>query len=112
MIAQTVCSIVNTAQPSREDFNNPMAMSAGNAGWNAATMLITLIIMIVIVALVGYWLWNTCVAGAGKNDTGLFTFAKRADNVWQILGLFILLSLLCGSCCPMVGGGGMHAQVQ
>ena len=36
------------------------------------------------------------VAGAGKNDTGLFTIVKRADSMWQILGLYIVIALLFG----------------
>lgn len=101
MIPQTIHSIINTVRPAREDFVSAEASAQAMSGWSVLAMVITLIIIILIVVFIGFYLWNEVVAGAGKNDTGLFTFAKRADSMWQILGLFILVSLFFGGCCPM-----------
>lgn len=99
MITSTIHSIVASAQPAREDFyaadgSSPTAL---NNGWAMAVALITLVIIILLLSLIGKYLWNSCVCGAGSGP-GLFTFAKRADNIWQILGLYILASLMFGGC--------------
>ena len=96
MIASTIHSIVSSARPSHEDFdtsgNNQLTT---DNGWVIAASLITMVIIILILSLIGMYLWNEIVAGSGKGK-GLFTFAKRVDNIWQILGLYILISLLFG----------------
>jgi hypothetical protein len=105
MIPQTIHTLVNCASPAREDFVSTGGHSVANmSGWAVASMLITLIIIILFVTFIGYFLWNAVVAGAGKNDTGLFTCVKRADSMWQILGLFIVTSLFFGGCCPNGAG--------
>lgn len=98
MIPQTIQSIVQCARPSREDFvagSSEQSM----AGWSIAAMLITLIIVILFVTFVGFYLWNSVIAGAGKKDPGLFSCIKKADSMWQILGLWIIISLFFGGCC-------------
>lgn len=101
MIPQTIHTIVSATTPSREDFSssNGKPDSKFN-GMNVAIMLITFVILILLLSMIGFHLWNSVVAGAGKTDTGLFTFARKADSVWQIIGLFILTSILFGGCCP------------
>jgi hypothetical protein len=49
--------------------------------------ILALILSIAIVALVGKWLWNNIVID-------LFTIAKPARSVWQIIGLMIFLGLI------------------
>ena len=101
MITPTIHSIVASVQPAREDFyaadGDPS--STLKSGWVMATAvsLITLVIIILLLSLIGKYLWNSCVSGAGSGP-GLFTFAKRADNIWQILGLYILAALMFGGC--------------
>lgn len=99
MITSTIHSIVASAQPSREDFYAADGLSKPSMqnGWAMAVALITLVIIILLLSLIGKYLWNSCVCGAGSGP-GLFTFAKRADNIWQILGLYILASLMFGGC--------------
>jgi hypothetical protein len=49
--------------------------------------LISFMIAIIIVSFVGKWLWNNVVVD-------LFTIAKPARSIWQILGLMVMISLL------------------
>lgn len=51
------------------------------------SVLIAFVLTLVILAFIGQLLWNNVVVD-------LFTFAKPARSVWQILGLFIFLSLV------------------
>lgn len=52
-----------------------------------ATMLLAFIISLVILGFIGKYLWNGVVVD-------LFSIAKPAKSIWQIIGLMILLSLL------------------
>ena len=101
MIPQTIHALVSAAAPSREDFENVSEYQSKTKGVGVITILITLVIMIFLVAYIGFLLWNAVIAGAGKDDTGLFTFAKKAESIWEILGLFVFTSLFVGGCCPM-----------
>ncbi len=49
--------------------------------------LITFIIALVLLSLIGKLLWNGVVVD-------LLSFARPAKSIWQILGLFIFVSLL------------------
>ena len=100
MIPQTIHSLVSAATPSREDFKDNTAYHNHTQSISVFTMLLTLVLVVVLVTFIGYVLWNNVIAGADKNDTGLFTFAKKADSFWQILGLFLFTSLFVGGCCP------------
>ena len=101
MLTTAVHSLVSQARPSHEDFyssmdgNDAAAAFAHQSGWTAASVFITLIIVILLLSFIGLYLWNEVVAGSGKG-TGLFTFAKPADSIWQILGLYVIMSLLFG----------------
>jgi uncharacterized membrane protein len=101
MIPQTIHALVSTTTPSREDFEDVYSYQSKTRGVSALAMLITLVIVILLVSFIGYMLWNVVIAGADKDDTGLFTFAKKADSMWQILGLFVFTSLFVGGCCPV-----------
>lgn len=96
MIPSVLRAIVSTAQPSHEDFYDAKGPEQVS-GWQAATAVIVMVIVVVMLAVIGMYLWNTCFAGAGKGP-GLFTFAKPAQDVWQVLGVYILVSLLFGGC--------------
>jgi len=94
MISKVINNLVSIASPNRSEHFNGETSTA----YKVATFLISLItflVVIVILGLVGQFLWNVSVAGDGKGS-GLFTFAKKADNIWQILGLYLLLGLLFG----------------
>jgi len=98
MIPSAIHSIVSSTRPNREDFYNANAAGPNiSEGWVVAAALITFVIIILLLSLIGKYLWNSCVSGAGSGP-GLFTFAKQADNIWQILGLYILASLMFGGC--------------
>lgn len=107
MIPQTIQSIVQCARPSREDFVAGTS-DQSMAGWSIAAMIITLIIVILFVTFVGFYLWNSVVAGADKKDTGLFTCIRKVDSMWQILGLWIIISLFFGGCCASPQGMTMN----
>ena len=49
--------------------------------------ILAFILSIAIVAFVGKWLWNNIVVD-------LFSFAKPARSVWQIIGLMIFWALI------------------
>lgn len=51
------------------------------------SVLLAFIIAIIILGFVGQLLWNGVVVD-------LFTFAKPARSVWQILGLMVFVSLI------------------
>lgn len=49
--------------------------------------ILSFIVAILLVSLVGQYLWNHVIAE-------LFTFVRPARSVWQIVGLVIFLSLI------------------
>jgi hypothetical protein len=49
--------------------------------------ILALILSVAIVALIGKWLWNNIIID-------LFSIAKPARSVWQIIGLMIFLGLI------------------
>ncbi len=49
--------------------------------------ILAFLLAIAIVSLVGKWLWNNVIIE-------LFSVAKPAKSIWQILGLMIFLSLI------------------
>lgn len=51
------------------------------------SVLISFILSLIIISLIGKLLWNGVVVD-------LFTCARPAKSFWQILGLFVFLSLL------------------
>ncbi len=54
---------------------------------DALAVFIVLIIYVLIILLIGQFLWNLVLCK-------LITIAKPAESIWQILGLAILLNLL------------------
>jgi len=49
--------------------------------------ILAYIIAVALISLVGKWLWNNVIIE-------LFSVAKPAKSIWQILGLMIFLSLI------------------
>ena len=49
--------------------------------------ILAFLLAVAIVCLVGKWLWNNVIIE-------LFSVAKPAKSIWQILGLMIFLSLI------------------
>jgi len=102
MISNVVSQLVRVAtsnSQSQENFDLQDSMDLEKIKKASVTDLIigvvTFIIILIILAFVGMVLWNYVVAGADKGS-GILTFAKPANSVWQILGLYILISLLFG----------------
>jgi hypothetical protein len=58
-----------------------------NAYAEFAAVLIAFVLSLIIISLVGKLLWNGVVVD-------LFTCVRPAKSFWQILGLFVFLSLL------------------
>ena len=58
-----------------------------NAYAEFAAVLISFVLTLIIVSLVGKLLWNGVIVD-------LFTCVRPAKSFWQILGLFVFLSLL------------------
>jgi len=54
--------------------------------------LITFIIAVLLLSLFGKLLWNSVIVD-------LFSFAKPAKSIWQILGLMVFIGLVL-PCCP------------
>ena len=50
-------------------------------------MLLAFLISLVLVALIGMWLWNYSVVP-------LFEFARPAKSVFQIIGLALFLAII------------------
>jgi len=49
--------------------------------------ILAFLIAVAIISLVGKWIWNNVIID-------LFSIAKPAKSIWQILGLMIFLSLI------------------
>jgi len=54
---------------------------------SAVSGILSLIVAVLLVALVGQYLWNSVVVD-------LFTFARPARSIWQIIGLVIFIALI------------------
>lgn len=58
-----------------------------NNGVSLVVAVVLLVVYIVLVLLIGKWLFNNVFCA-------LFTCGKHATSAWQILGLMILFNLL------------------
>jgi hypothetical protein len=54
---------------------------------DAIAVVLTFLISVLLVSLIGLWLWNFSVVP-------LFEFARPAKSVFQILGLMIFLAII------------------
>ena len=73
-----------------EGFSNPSGVDSNRHDpvyADAIAVILAFTISILIVSLVGLWLWNFSVVP-------LFEFARPAKSVFQILGLMVFLALI------------------
>jgi len=83
-------SVVNAAMRAMmEGFTNPGGSQAYRQPIYAEALaaILTFVISVLLVSLVGLWLWNFSVVP-------LFEFARPAKSVFQILGLMVFLVLV------------------
>jgi hypothetical protein len=67
--------------------NNLDPVKSRNSYAEFIAALLAFVLAIIIISFVGKLLWNEVIVE-------LFSFAKPAKSVWQVLGLFIFASLL------------------
>lgn len=73
-----------------EGFVNPDdSVSKKESYTELAAVLISFVISLIILSLIGKLLWNGIIVD-------LFTCVRPAKSYWQILGLFVFLSLIIG----------------
>jgi uncharacterized membrane protein len=73
-----------------QGFANPENSKEKKDGYIAfVAFLLTFFISLLILSLVGQFLWNSSVVE-------LFTCVRPAKSVWHVLGLFLFTSLLLG----------------
>ena len=71
-----------------QGFANPENSKEKKEGYVAfVAFLLTFIISLIILSLIGQFLWNSSVVE-------LFTCVRPAKSVWHILGLFVFTSIL------------------
>jgi hypothetical protein len=70
--------------PSGSEAYRPLPVYA-----DAVASVLAFMISIILVSLVGLWLWNYSVVP-------LFEFARPAKSVFQILGLMVFIALVHG----------------
>jgi len=71
-----------------EGFVNPNGSAEKKESYvELVSIMIAFILSLVIISLIGKLLWNGVVVD-------LFTCVRPAKSFWQILGLFVFLSLL------------------
>jgi len=73
-----------------EGYTNPGGTEAykpAPAYAEAIAAILAFLISIIIVALIGLWLWNFSVVP-------LFEFARPAKSIFQILGLMLFVSII------------------
>lgn len=74
-----------------ETFDGSTASPEKETGKAALVSFLTLIVILLLLLLVGKYLWNTVLVS-------LMPFIKPAKSIWQILGLSILLGLISPGC--------------
>ena len=84
MIRNATQALVDGFSPNPLD---PVSSRRSYADFLAA--MFAFAITIVLIAFVGKWLWNEVVVE-------LFSIAKPAKSVWQLLGLFVFIGLMFG----------------
>lgn len=80
--------VSNAVEGLVQGFANPDNSKEKKDGYIAfVTFLLTFIISLLILSLIGQFLWNTAIVS-------LFTCVRPAKSVWNILGLFLFSTLL------------------
>jgi len=94
MISKVIQNIVLSSD-AREDFDSDRSRTnTSRRGMELAAAIVTFVVIILFISVIGRYLWNEVVAGASASSKGLITIAREATSIWQILGLYILSSLL------------------
>jgi len=100
MIASCIKSLVkdienfvnyNSENFSNNDSNINMLMSKMKSE-NFIVVFISFLIVILIISLIGQFLWNYVLNG----PNALIKGCNEAKSIWQILALYILISLFIG----------------
>jgi len=85
-------SLVNAVMRAMvEGFTNPSGAESHRQDpiyAEAIAVILTFFISLMLVSLIGLWLWNFSVVP-------LFEFARPAKSVFQILGLMVFMVLIC-----------------
>lgn len=71
---------------------NGMMSMTPYKGDNFLVVFISFLIVVLIVSLVGQFLWNYVMSG----ENALIKGCNKAKDIWQILALYILFSLFFG----------------
>ena len=88
-----VSTIENFANGRKENFNGASGVLPSEyKGQNFIVVLITFLIIILIISLVGQFLWNYVMSG----NNALIGGCNKAKNIWQILALYFLVALFLG----------------
>ena len=89
MLVNTISTIVNSLNNTTivENYNGGGMNLQKHSTGEIFTAIVTLVIVYIIILILGKYLWNHILI---KLIPGI----KPAHNIWQILGLSILLSLL------------------
>jgi len=66
---------------------SPQAEKSRDTYVDLIATLVAFVVTLVILAFIGQLLWNNVIVD-------LVSFARPAKSVWQILGLFIFISLI------------------
>jgi hypothetical protein len=93
-IKLAVSSIETMVNKEKFGNNSDSYMSASSMNQNGVggflVVFIAFLIIVLLISLVGQFLWNFAVAG---EEGGLFPSVKKAKSIWHILALYILISL-------------------
>ena len=104
MLSTVINRMVHTAAAAatpREDFRlNDSVSQLTEKGRDIKAVeliaaIVTLLVVLLIISFIGQFLWNTFISGA-DGGKGLLTIARPAENVWQVLGLYIFIGLFFG----------------
>lgn len=86
-----MATLINAAMRAMvEGYTNPTGAESykgASAYGEAVAVLLAFLISLVLVALIGMWLWNYSVVP-------LFEFARPARSVFQIIGLALFLAII------------------
>lgn len=87
-------AIINaTMRAAVEGWTNPGGNDSyrgASAAGEAVAVILTFVLTLLLVSLLGMWLWNYSVVP-------LFEFARPAKSVFQIIGLAIFLAIIMPS---------------
>ena len=72
---------------SENEYENNVQTSNVSGGAALLVAIITFVVTIIMILLLSKYLWNNCLVA-------LIPAVQRAESVWQILGLAILISLM------------------